>query len=354
METQCSQHGKPFTVACLEAGCQQPFLCLVCYRTHNENHTEFINILEGDTKWVKPYETELAQLAKHPLLATPPVQHDVLAHNKEVINQMIENLVRKIKDKGNSLIEKMTEQMKEQQAIEKFSQCLKEKNETLQNINFTNGDTFQLVKEVKRFREELSPNIQEALKLMSEDLAKWKLNPIKVLQAEKLLQKVILENINTEDLFSGLEAGQLEAMSPSLKESLESQKKLQKEIDDLKESLKATDVAGNNVKSEINGLEEKLKAKNKEIEGLKSLYKSETEFHYQTQSQLDAVLSIPGDICCPVYDIGLTSQTVIFCKGFHNKNSKCPIYADRPCFRTVNVKNLFSSPFPQQNSFNYY
>ena len=260
MERQCHHHGKPFIVACIEQRCQQPFLCLVCYRTHNENHSEFIDLLENDTKWLKPHEIELEQLAKHPLLTSPTVQHDVLAHNKELINQMIENLVRKIKEKGNLWIEEMTKQMKEQRAIEKFTQCLREKYEIIQNVNFRQDDIFHLAKEVIRFREELLPDVQEALKLMNEDLTKWKLNPIKVLQVEKMLQKVVIENINLDNLFSELEADHLKTMSLSLRESLELKRKLQKESNDLKETEKK-------FKNEIKELEERLILKNENSSG---------------------------------------------------------------------------------------
>jgi len=189
------------------------------------------------------------------LLTSPTVQHDVLAHNKELINQMIENLVRKIKEKGNLWIEEMTKQMKEQRAIEKFTQCLREKYEIIQNVNFRQDDIFHLAKEVIRFREELLPDVQEALKLMNEDLTKWKLNPIKVLQVEKMLQKVVIENINLDNLFSELEADQLKTMSLSLRESLELKRKLQKESNDLKETEKK-------FKNEIKELEERLILKN--------------------------------------------------------------------------------------------
>ena len=90
---------------------------------------------------------------------------------------------------------------------------------------------------------------------MNEDLTKWKLSPIKVLQAEKMLQKVVIENINLDNLFSGIEVDQLETMSLSLRESLELQKKLKKEINDLKETEKK-------FKNEIKELEERLILKN--------------------------------------------------------------------------------------------
>jgi len=48
MERQCSQHGKSLTIGCLQNGCEQTFSCLICYRHHNEDHTEVINICE---KW---------------------------------------------------------------------------------------------------------------------------------------------------------------------------------------------------------------------------------------------------------------------------------------------------------------
>jgi len=349
MEGKCPQHGKSFTVACLEQGCKQPFLCLVCIRIHDEDHSEFINLLENDTEWLKPHNTELEQLRNHPLLISPPDQYDVLAHNKELINQMIENLILKIKEKGNLLIEEMTKQMEEQQAIEKFSKCLREKYEIIQNVNFRQDDIFHLAKEVIRFREELLPDIQEALKLMNEDLTTWKLNPIKASQAEKLLQRVIIENINLDDLFSGFEAEQLEAMSPSLKESLKSQKKLQKEIDEQKECLKTTE---KKFLKKIRELEKKLEedseedcediyflsSHDRELKQLQSLYDSEKKSNSRIQSQLDAVLTISGDSCGRVYEIS-SSESVFFCKGYHLIRS-CQIAATRPCFKTIKYPSL--------------
>ena len=151
MERYCYQHGKPSIMACIEQGCQQPFLCLVCYRNHNEDHSEFVNLSENNATWLEPHKAELEQLINHPLFVSPPDQYDVLAHNKELINQMIENLVHKIKEKGNLLIEEMTKQMEEQQAIEKFSECLREKYDIIKNVNFRQDDIFHLVKEVKHF-----------------------------------------------------------------------------------------------------------------------------------------------------------------------------------------------------------
>ena len=372
MERQCPEHGNTLKIGCLRNGCEQTFSCLICYRNHNEDHTEVIVLSEQDRTWLKPYEAELEKLTKDSLLHLSPNQHDIIHHNKELINKMIESLVWKLKQKGELLIEEMVKQMTEQQAIERISHCLKEKNEILQNINFMHDDTFDLVNEVKYFQEKVSPDTKKIIQFMKEEHIMWTINPSVISQTEQKLQKSIIESLSLDDLLSGNELeGSKSTIDFEQGFDMFSNEK-EDEIFKLKKSFK---LKCENLSKEINSLKTLLKTKEeqyektlakkenrdnllKEIKSIQSLFDAEKKSRKKIQSELAVIKSFYEDekqsktlILKSIVEFSFTygcgllckinlEEGIYFCCDSHYTNTVCPVRGRGYCFKIIKLDQI--------------
>jgi len=202
MERHCSQHNKPAIIACLQKDCQQTFICLVCHKTHNEDHQiEILNQLEKDRSWIIQHEKDKESLANNRLLVSKPSQYDLVNYNIKVIQKMIEELIIKIKEKEKQLIEEMTRRFEEQNPINKATSTLKKCEEVLNKTTFEIEDIYDLVKEVKDFQEERHTKIKKSLVLIEDEVRAWTINSTKILQTKTVIANSI-EKLNLDDLFT--------------------------------------------------------------------------------------------------------------------------------------------------------
>ena len=202
MDQYCTEHNKPFAVACLQQGCEKKLLCLFCYRDHNQDHfSELLTFLEKDKAWIECHKINKQELENNHLFVSSPSQNDIIAYNKQLIQKMIDILVMRVQEKGKMLIEEMLQRFQEQNPIEKLSYALKKHEESLRKITFATDNTCELVRETKVFQEEISPKIKKSLVLIEEEIRMWTINPIKAFQTEVMIANSIIK-MDLDDLFT--------------------------------------------------------------------------------------------------------------------------------------------------------
>jgi len=319
MNKHCSQHNKQLLIACFHKGCDQVFLCLTCYRNHDENHqTEALCVLEKDRAWTLPYEEEVGNLLNHQLMSSPPIQNDTIAYNKDLIEMMINDIIGKIQEKGRLLVEEMSGRIEKEQSIEKIHEKIMEKKEIFRSLTFSHYDMFDSVKEVRRFQDEIAPQTKEMLSSVQEDLKKWVVNKDKITEVgnymKDSIQRILIDHLFVNDTVRPLNEYE------KLKEEFD---KLKKEKEEKLETLKSIYKAKTDnlakiiveLKKKVVGILACIEIQKKRVlliskGGVKSILDAKNEL----QEQLNAMLGM-SLTCGEKYKIKSSGKSVRFCLG---------------------------------------